>query len=159
MEKETRLYVGCSLTQAPEEFKDAVRDFKGSLRESGYDVMEFIGLEGGTEADVYNWDIGECVRKCDMLVGVCDYPSIGLGWELAEATKLGKMVLAVVHEEVRPTRLLLGAAAVEPNVHLARYTHLPDVLPIVDELAAEYTESSKRRGFQHDTRTTGPATA
>lgn len=135
MTKESRIYVGCSLTQAPEKFRDDVRDYKESLRGAGYDVFDFKGLKDGTEADVYRWDIERCVRQCDILVGVCDYPSLGLGWELAEATRLGKEVLAIAHEESQITRLILGAAAVEPNVHFARYTDLSDTLPMVDDLA------------------------
>lgn len=136
MTKESRIYVGCSLTQAPEEFKNDVKNYKQSLRSAGYDVFDFIGLENGTAADVYRWDIERCVRQCDILVGVCDYPSLGLGWELAEATRLGKEVLAVAHEQSQITRLVLGAAAVEPNVHFVQYTDLSETLPVIDDLAA-----------------------
>lgn len=134
MSKESRIYVGCSLTQAPEKFRDEVERYKGSLRDAGHEVLDFIGLENGTAEDVYRWDIERCVRTCDVLVGVCDYPSIGLGWELNEATRLGKEVLAVAHEQSQITRLVLGAAAVEPNIHFARYTDLSDTLPIVNGL-------------------------
>lgn len=131
----TNIYVGCSLTQATEKFRDEVEDFKTVLKQAGHTVFDFIGLENGTDEDVYNWDIGHCVKDCDILVGVCDNPSIGLGWELADATRLGKKVLAIAHEKSQVTRLVLGAAAVEPNVHFMRYATLGDVLSIVDEVA------------------------
>lgn len=134
MSKESRIYVGCSLTQAPERFRDEIEQYKESLRGAGHEVLDFIGLENGTAEDVYRWDIERCVRTCDVLVGVCDYPSIGLGWELNEATGLGKEVLAVAHEQSQITRLVLGAAVVESNVHFARYTDLSDTLPIVNGL-------------------------
>ena len=133
---EKRIYVGCSLTQAPERFKKEVAEYKEQLRSAGHQVLEFIGLEGGTESDVYRWDIEHCVRDCDLMVGVCDSPSIGLGWELGEATRLGKDVLAIAHEQSSVTRLVLGAAAVEPNVHFMRYAQLADTLPAIEGFMA-----------------------
>jgi hypothetical protein len=130
---EKKLYIGCALTDAPEDFRSQVENFKDQLRQK-YTVFDFIGLVGGTSADVYRWDIGHCVRDCDAFIGICDYPSTGLGWELSEATRLGKSVLAIAHEQSSVTRLVLGAAAVEPNVHFANYTDLPEVIPMVDSL-------------------------
>jgi nucleoside 2-deoxyribosyltransferase len=131
---QSKLYVGCSLTQASESFKKEVEDFKSSLREQGHEVFDFVGLVNGTSADVYKWDIGHCVRDCDLLVAVCDLPSIGLGWELGEATRLGKPVLALAHEDAKVTRLVLGAAEVEPNVRFERYAKLADMVATVNEL-------------------------
>ena len=115
-----KLYVGCGLTGVSEEFRNSVEDFKQALR-ADFEVFDFVGLEQGTAADVYNWDIGHCVRTCDAFVGICDYPSFGLGWELAEATRLAKPTLAIAHESLRITRLILGAAAVEPQVEFRTY--------------------------------------
>ena len=128
-----KLYIGCSLTQAPETFKNNVSEFKDGLRQQ-YEVFDFVGLTGGTEADVYNWDIGHCVRDCDGFVAICDYPSIGLGWELGEANKLDKPILAVAHERSSVTRLVLGAAAVEPNICFERYNDLAEVTPLVEHM-------------------------
>lgn len=134
MNKESLIYVGCALTQASQEFKEEVEEYKRSLRDVGYEVLNFIGLEKGTDVDVYRWDIKHCVRTCDIFVGICDYPSIGLGVELNEATRLGKEVLAVAHTESEVTRLILGAAKDEPNIHFARYTSLSDTLPLIEDL-------------------------
>ncbi|MDB5166034.1 MAG: hypothetical protein JWM37_106 [Candidatus Saccharibacteria bacterium] len=114
------LYVGCGLTAAPEAFVDEVDALKDTLRER-FNVFDFVGLTAGTSGDVYNWDIGHCVADCDMFVAVCDYPAIGLGWELAEATRLGKPTLGVAHVDSRVTRLVLGAAEVLPTFTFERY--------------------------------------
>lgn len=141
MSKEaSRIYVGCALTQGLETFTTEVEAFKQRLQGEGYEVFNFVGLENGTAADVYEWDINHCVRDCDIFVGVCDYPSIGLGWELGEATRLGKSVLAIAHEDSKVTRLVLGAAAVEPNVRFEYYEQMTDMLPIIDELTASRAE-------------------
>lgn len=139
--KHLQLYVGCSLTLAPEAFKQEVENLKHALRSRGYEVFDFVGLVNGTPKDVYGWDIGHCVRDCDIFIGICDEPSIGLGWELGEAVRLGKPVLAAAHVDATVTRLVLGAAETESNMRFERYKHLTDLLPLVDELAQRVKES------------------
>lgn len=130
---EPKLYVGCGLTNAPEEFKESVETMKIQLKER-YDVFDFVGLVAGTSEDVYKWDIEHCVADCDMFIGVCDYPSIGLGWELNEAVSLGKPTLGVAHQDSLVTRLLLGAAGLKPNFEFTRYHNLVEDVPkMVDE--------------------------
>ncbi|HSX16494.1 MAG TPA: hypothetical protein VLH86_00125 [Patescibacteria group bacterium] len=134
-EKKVKLYVGCSLTKADEAFKDSVEQLKTALRVAGYEVFDFVGLVNGTPKDVYEWDIQHCVATCDAFVGICDEPSIGLGYELCEATRLGKPVLAVAHADSKVTRLVHGAAEVEANVNFSTYEDLVrDVPPLVGKL-------------------------
>jgi hypothetical protein len=127
-----KLYVGCGLTLASEQFKDNVGRLKERLRRD-WDVMEFLGLVAGNAADVYRTDILENVHSCDAFVGVCDEPSIGLGWELAEATGLQKLVLAVAHVDSKVTRLVLGAPAYNPNFTFQYYE---DMIQDVPRIAA-----------------------
>jgi hypothetical protein len=120
-----KLYLGCSLTHAPKEFREAVEELKVTLRET-YDVFDFLGLEKGTAQDVYQWDIHRCVATCDVFLAICDYPSIGLGYELAMAVeKLKKPVFAFAHEDANVSRLILGVDA--PSFHFARYKELQDI--------------------------------
>lgn len=132
-----KLYVGCSLTHAPEAFKTKVEDLKTVLRQQGYEVFDFVGLVAGTARDVYEWDIGHCIGDCDGFIGICDEASIGLGWELGEAVRLGKACLAVAHTSAKVTRLVLGAAEAETNLRFETYEDLVgDIPPLVDELFA-----------------------
>ena len=73
---------------------------------------------------MYDYDIGNCVANCGMFVGVCDIPSIGLGWELCKAIELGKPTLGIAEQNARVTRLVLGAAVVEPNFSFERYDNM-----------------------------------
>nr|AIA17912.1 Unknown Function [uncultured bacterium] len=116
-----KIYVGCALTDASEEFKQSVEEFKNQLR-GEYEILDFVGLTAGTAADVYNWDIGKCVATCDAFIAVCDLPSIGLGCELNEAMRLGTPVIAIANEESKVTRLVLGMAEVQENVTFERYS-------------------------------------
>ena len=131
------IYVGCSLTHAPEEFKASVEGFKTALRnEGGYEVLEFIGLVGGTAEDVYRWDVEKCVGTCSLFIAICDYPSIGLGYELATAVeKRGVQTLAVAHRDAKVTRLVLGIT--HPRFQFRRYDELSELVPLVKELFAK----------------------
>ena len=124
-----RLYVGCSLSHASEQFKLNVEALKVALRQQGYDVFDFVGLVKGTARDVYEWDLGHCIAECDAFIAICDEPSTGLGYELCRAVALGKPVLALAHVDAKITRMLLGAAEVEPNLRFERYQDLTTDVP------------------------------
>jgi hypothetical protein len=132
-----KLYVGCALTDAPEEFKDQAEQFKQALRTEGYEVFDFVGLVNGTALDVYNWDIKHCVKNCNALIAICDFPSIGLGYEMNEAVNLKKPVLAVAHHDSKVTRLVHGAAEVEPNLRFENYQKLTDLVSLANEWLKE----------------------
>ena len=138
--KASKIYVGCALTDAPEQFKTSVEDFKNALKKMGYEVFDFVGLTAGTALDVYRWDIDHCVKDCDVFIGICDFPSIGLGFETNQALRLGKSILLVAHEGSKVTRLVLGAAEAEPTIRFERYSELktdimPHVLQLVDSVS------------------------
>ena len=125
-----RIYIGCALTHAPEEFKREVELLKTSLRMDGYKLLEFLGLVAGTERDVYRWDIHHCVATCDFFVAICDHTSIGLGYELAVAVeKLKLPVLAVAHRDAKVTRMILGIES--RRYEFKRYDTLDDVARMV----------------------------
>lgn len=128
-EGKLRLYIGCSLTKATEEFRKAVEGLKDEIRGQGYEVFDFVGLIKGTPRDVYEWDIGHCVKDCDVFIAICDEPSIGLGFEMCEAIRLGKPTLAIAHEASVVTRVVAGAAEVEPNLTFLRYRDLLKDVP------------------------------
>ena len=128
-----KIYVGCSLTQAPQEFKDAIEALKTKLREN-YEVLDFIGTAKGTPRDVYMWDIHRCVQSCDLFLAICDLPSIGLGWELAVAVEvLKKPVLAVAHQNTKLTRLLIGAGEEHTCLDIKNYGNISDIPSMVRE--------------------------
>ena len=130
-----RIYVGCSLTHAPEVFKTKVEDLKAVLRKRGYEVFDFVGLVAGTPCDVYEWDIQHCVGDSDGFIGICDEASIGLGWELGEAVRLSKPCLAVAHKDAKVTRLVLGAAEAQANLRFETYQDLvQDIPPLVGQV-------------------------
>jgi len=123
------LYVGCALTHASEEFKQEVQLLKERLKKVSH-VLEFIGLVDGTAQDVYNHDINNCVRSCELFIAICDQASIGLGYELAVQVEDRKMpALAVAHENSKVSRLVLGIN--QPNFEFQRYKDFDDLYNII----------------------------
>lgn len=124
-----KIYIGCSLTHATEEFKEAVEILKNNLRKD-FEILDFIGLVKGTPQDVYEWDINN-VRTCDLFVADCTYPSIGLGMEIGAAIEHNKPTLIVVQEEAKVTRMVLGIT--HPKFSLKHYNDHDDVLQFIKE--------------------------
>lgn len=126
-----KLYIGCSLTHAPEDFKKEIDKLKDSLR-LDYEILDFLGLVSGTSEDVYMWDIHECVNKSDVFIAIVDYPAIGLGYELGTAIeKLSKPTLALAHKDAHVSRLVLGIN--HPNYKLARYTSITEIPSLIKQ--------------------------
>src|SRR3989338_4474192 len=124
-----KLYIGCSLTHSPEDFKDLVLNLKEKLR-ADYEVFEFLGLTNGTPTDVYNEDIGRCVARCDFFVAICDHPSLGLGYEMGTALeKYSKPTLGLAHETSNVSRLVLGIN--HPMYTFKRYKTLEDIVSFI----------------------------
>ena len=106
------VYVGCGLTQAPDQFKQDVESFKKKLAQlPGIEVLEFIGLVNGTSRDVYKTDLGN-VERCDVFIAIADYPAIGLGMEIQHGRFHEKPTLCLHHEDAKVTRMLQGAQEV-----------------------------------------------
>lgn len=125
-----KIYVGCALTQATDEFRHSVEALKTTLKQY-CEVYDFVGLVKGNATDVYRWDIHHCIANCDLIVAICDYPSIGLGYELGTAIeKLHKPVLAFAHKDAPLSRLLIGID--QPSFTLTRYEKLSEIVPLIN---------------------------
>ena len=124
---ERNLYVGCGLTQAPAEFKRQVAELKTELRCLGHSVLEFIGDRPATPAEVYTWDIEDCVKQSQAMLALVDYPSLGLGWEMAVAATEEIPTLVVARTDSLVSRLVIGAAECQPLFEFERYSDLADI--------------------------------
>ena len=124
-----KIYIGCSLTQAPEEFKEAIESLKDNLR-ADYEILDFIGLVNGTPQDVFVWDL-KCVRTCDLFVADCTHPAIGLGMEIGIALENNKPILIVAEENAKVTRIVLGIN--HPKTSLKTYKDHTEVIEFIKE--------------------------
>lgn len=125
-----KIYVGCALTHAPQEFRGMVASFKKQLSsETAVEILEFKGLDAGSPLDVYEYDLGN-VERCSFLVAFADHDSIGLGMEIQHATHLGKAILCLHRVENKVTRMLIGAHDAGKLV-LAAYDTIDDAVALV----------------------------
>ena len=132
-----KLYVGCALTHAPEEFRQRISALKDRLR-GDYEVLDFFWNlnKPGTPKDIYEWDINKCVAECDAFLAVCDFPSLGLGYEMATVVeKLSKPTLAVAQADAKVGRIILGIN--QPHFRFARYTSLDEIPSMLNNFIAE----------------------
>ena len=141
-ESKKSLYVGCALTHAPEVFKQDVEDVIATLEED-YRVLKFVGSKPAPPAEVYSHDI-RCVEAADAMLAIVDYPSLGLGWELATAGSLAKPTLAVARFGREVSRMILGAAEVLPAMGFGRYEDLRELPDRLDTFLAGRSESVGR---------------
>jgi hypothetical protein len=130
-----KIYVGFSITGAPDEFIESVQRLRQKLREE-HEVLEFVPVLEGTPQDVYRNDIKESVANCDLMVAVCDLPSTGLGFEMACAVLGDKPVLAVAHHNARMSRLIMGVD--HEKYAFRRYEHLGEVVQFVREKVGQH---------------------
>ncbi len=125
-----KIYIACALTYAPEDFIEQVNKLKDNLRKE-YEVLNFIGLKNGTAKDVYEHDI-KCVLMSDIVVAICDYPAIGLGYELSLALeKYSKPTLALVHKDIKLSRLVEGIN--HPMFTLKKYDSADEISGFIKE--------------------------
>ncbi len=122
-----KIYIACSLTQAPEEFKKHIEILKKELRKN-YEVLEWLGLVKGTPKDVYYHDT-QMVKDCDLLLAEVSYPAIGLGFELALALQLKKPIFAMAKKNAKVSRLLMGID--EPNYNFVRYNNIDEIISLI----------------------------
>lgn len=129
---DVKVYVACSLTHAPPEFREEVEKLKAKLKEVCHLLM-FMGLTNDPPADVYQHDIVGCVSQSDLVVAICDYPSIGLGYEMAtQAEKRRKPLLAVANRKSKISKLIQDTGL--PGFDFRRYDDLQkDVFDMVIE--------------------------
>jgi hypothetical protein len=123
-----KLYVGCGLTHATEQFKQQVEETKEALG-ADWDVLKFLGLGYAAPGQVYEQDIITNVGTCDAFVAIVDEPSWGLGYECAKADSRGVPVMLAAHAESKITRLATDTPQWMQNVVFVRYVDMATDVP------------------------------
>lgn len=131
-----KLYVGCSLTYATEEFRLSIINLKKSL-ENDFEILEFLGLVDGTSKQVFEHD-AKCVLGSDLFVAICDYPSLGLGVELGIAFQANKKTLVLSRQGVKVSRMVLGMES--QNVKFDHYKDDVDLPAIIRRYFQQISE-------------------
>ncbi len=128
-----RLYLGCALIDAPDDFLEKIVAFRTKLRDT-FEVLDFVNPGTGTSTEVYRNDIHKQIANCHLMIAVCDYASNGLGYEMATMIeKHGKPVLAVAHKNSRVSRLILGID--NSCFEFARYDNIDEAYVLLKDFA------------------------
>ncbi len=98
---------------------DLAREVIHHLKEHGYEVIN-EGVyssdspdENSDDSFVFERDIG-MLDKVEVLIADVTYPSLGVGYEICEALRKGKRVIAFYRRGTRVSKLILGNPNVEP---------------------------------------------
>jgi len=123
--------------------------FAGSIRGGRKDQQKYLKLIEflATHVEVLTEHVGDCkldsqgekittdreifkrdrdwLQSCDALVAEVSNPSLGVGYEIGIAEKLGKPVLCLLDEKNTKFRLSAMVSG-NPQIQVSRYTNLRD---------------------------------
>lgn len=107
------------------------------MQKSAVVLTEHIGSphlnlmeQGKRDRDIYDQDMG-WLRESDILIGECTCPSLGVGYELAYAEKIGKPC----HIFYDRTKTQLSAMLTgNPYFHIHPYVNESEIYPLIDEI-------------------------
>ncbi len=148
--RKIKIYVGCALSQAPEEFREDVETLKKNLRKEGFEVLDFAWVNGAPNdkvENIYEYDMKN-VSDCTVFVVIADFPSIGLGMEIERAYSEGKIILAFAYRERRITRMLVDLLRHHGQMPLLPYTHMSNIPEMVTKRLWELGVFSEGPLFQ-----------
>ena len=138
--KKVKVYVGCGLTHAPQEYKDEIDAFKDELKKVEWiEVLDFLGKlkpespsEKNRPLNVYTHDIHNCVGTCQVIIADLSYPSTGLGYELATSVeKHGVRAIMCAGELFRVSDLLMGVPFHPNNPHATFHQYKKSILELL----------------------------
>ncbi|MEK7463665.1 MAG: hypothetical protein AAB610_00890 [Patescibacteria group bacterium] len=138
--KKKKIYIGCALSSLSLEDRTNLLENISKLKEKikdSFEILEFFWVRmdpsKATPEEVYRVDIEECVMVADCMLAICDYPSLGLGYEMATAIeKRGIPVLAVAHKNSMVSKLITGVN--HKNFKFVRYDSFDEVFQKVIQL-------------------------
>ena len=86
--------------------------------------------EEGSDARIYEQDTA-WLRECDLVIAECTCPSLGVGYELAYAEKLGKPCHVFFNgEKSRLSAMLTG----DSYFKIHTYKTEDEIYPVIDEI-------------------------
>lgn len=130
--KTKTIYLAMALTHASEDFKHNFNiTLRSQLKKANHMVLDFVGLYNAHADNVYLSDLN-CVREADLMIAICDEPSIGLGMEIMERITIKKPLLLCWKRGSKITRMVIGAVIVEKCFY-CQYNSIDDIIRVVNE--------------------------
>ncbi len=135
---ETRIYVGNALTNVSQEYLEFINIIKKELNNiDSIQILDYKGT-GETPEEIARHDL-EQIKDCDILLAIRDFPSEGLGIEIAECSKINKFIILANHVLSKPSKFALGLCRIRHNkfVHL-EYSNLNELIRELKEIINHY---------------------
>lgn len=101
-----KVYIGCSLTHSPQDFKNKIDKFKSRLRKH-VEILDFLGLNAPSAKVAFDWDIS-CVKNADLVIFDLTHESIGAGIEWGVAMQLNKPIITLAQKNTTVSRFPFG---------------------------------------------------
>ncbi len=132
-----KVYVGCGIYNAPDDFVQNVEALKQQLKRK-YHVLDFLfsSSQDADPFDVVKFDL-QNVKEANFFLAIADYPSLGLGIEIGKANELKKPTLIVANTE-NVSKMVRGNKQENPNSEFKVYSDFNHLLDIVDEFVSKY---------------------
>lgn len=90
-----KIYISGAITHAPKKMKGIVEGLRMLLEQLGHEVT---APQLGDIGDDPFWDDIHAIEACDAVVAILDYPSTGMGFEIAVAHQAGKTIIPILVE-------------------------------------------------------------
>lgn len=135
---ETRIYVGNALTNVSPEYLEFINIIKKELNSiDDVKVLEYKGT-GGTPEEIARHNITQLVN-CDILLAMRDFPSEGLGIEIAKCSDMDKFIILANNVLSKPSKFALGLCRIRHNnfVHL-EYLNFNELIRELKEIINHY---------------------
>lgn len=119
---------------------DIYRKIIEYIDKKGIVLTEHIGnknysISNRTKCDdinIYNNDIN-LLNECDLVIGECSNPSLGVGYEMCYAEKIGKPVYIFYRKEIYLSAMLNG----NNYFNIYSYSNINEVYKKIDEILGE----------------------
>jgi hypothetical protein len=129
-----KLYFTCALSGLPWEHREEMIALRDSLADE-FEILEFCDPREMTPQEIFEFDIDHCVANADIILAICDKPSLGAGYEIGTmAEKWGKPVFAVAHRD-NTTLSSLITGNTRPNFEFARYDDVSEIKGMLVEFS------------------------
>ena len=142
-----KIYFAHALSDAPEWFSVRMQSLKKLFEElhPECEILHFFGLgPAARDGDIILADLDK-VAECDLLVGICDVMSIGLGCEINERLRhVKKPALLVAHRDWRKTRMVTGWPDISPSIVIfQRYDTVEGIIIAIEDAMQHFLSHRK----------------
>jgi 2'-deoxynucleoside 5'-phosphate N-hydrolase len=129
------IYFACSITGG-RDFEPIYKSIIAALLADGHEVPTAHLADSGVKAleavgnprEIYERDVA-WIRACDVLVAEVSTPSHGVGYEIAYALSIGKLVLCIYQEGQPISKMLTGNS--HPNIRVKSYCDTDEAIAII----------------------------